>query len=133
MKEKYLEDAVLTGRLASEEITFQYAEYDRQARVSVKVWPISKSSELLQSEYNGFIGIKPVFSLGEAEKNENLIYKAKQDGVIDHMVVSFYTDVKEGNHSIIKVGGWDQIAIQENNELTMLQCVDQSSWRLTTA
>jgi hypothetical protein len=61
----------------------------------------------MNSEFNGYIGIKPYVTLKEEDRITNVLYRLKQNKFIDHIIVSIYDDLREGNNSLIKVGGWD--------------------------
>ena len=53
------------------------------------------------SNYTGFIGFKPIGVIDEnpEEYSANFLYKLKEDGHIQHYVMSFYVENKFGNQS----------------------------------
>lgn len=61
---------------------------------------------------------------------ENTLYRAQKNDHIDNLVVGLYIDDNAGKTSLIKVGSWDKIAIEEGHELQMIRCPTDSAWTL---
>lgn len=92
---------------------------------------IDTSSQEFTSEYNGYIGLKPYTGLHNPDTYQtNALWRTKNNGYIDHIVIAFYIDKRKDVDSSIKIGGWDQIALAENAELEMFRCPTLSSWML---
>lgn len=64
-----------------------------------------------ETGYSGFIGIQP-YTFDETRKEENFMWQLKNQGLIDHLTVAFYSvsDDKdtENSKSIIRFGGMDK-------------------------
>lgn len=79
--------------------------------------------------FNGFIGIAP-YAQDYNHRHENFLWQLKQDKKIDHMVVSFYVNMKSGNSSLIKFGSYDKIGLNTGKELDMFETKNVKSWDL---
>ena len=81
---------------------------------------------------NGFIGIQPI-SEKEDTNGLSFINNLVKDGLIDHKIVSIYTHMERGNHSIIKFGSWDSNALKKNTSLNLHKTESPKIWSLTGA
>ena len=79
---------------------------------------MTNSSKKFSSPYDGFIGISPGMNPSTgAFENSDFILDLMRKGMIDHPVVSVYTQNGFGNSSIIKFGGWDEEGMGEGETL----------------
>lgn len=56
---------------------------------SVSVTKKGTRKNEIETRYSGYVGIMPWTSF-PAKKEENFLWKLKNDGIIDHMTVAFY-------------------------------------------
>lgn len=54
----------------------------------------------------------------------------KENGIIRHNIVSFFTTMYGKNQSSIKFGGWDQEAIMAGHSLQMIKTVALDTWKV---
>lgn len=109
-------------------MAFQYAEYGRETGISQQVMSVTGTDGTkLTSNYNGMLGLAPY---RDNAKEKSYLWQLKSKGVIDHLVVSFYVNLNEGNSSQIKFGSFDRIALSQGYHLTMYKTLDTQSWAL---
>ena len=60
------------------------------------------------------------------------MYQLKATGKISHNTISFYLDTTAGNHTIVKLGGWDKEAIlnHDTNNIAIVQTMKKDTWKL---
>ena len=73
----------------------------------------------IKSKFNGFVGIMPYTSTTESRYEESFLYNLKRDGIIDHIIVSFYVNNETGK-SMVDFGGWNKHAIKKDEDNTPL-------------
>lgn len=78
---------------------------------------------------NGFLGIQPI-SEEEDTQGQSFINNLVKDGIIDHKIVSVYTHMNRGNHSIIKFGSWDSNALKNGTKLNIHRTESPKIWSL---
>jgi hypothetical protein len=131
MKGVSIDDTKLSGTYANDVFSFSYPDYFRRTTFNTPFFAINSATVTVDSSYTGFIGIRPhTARAAEEDKMENTLYRAQKNGHIDNLVVGLYIDDDKGKGSLIKVGSWDQIAIQEGHELEMIRCPTDSAWTL---
>lgn len=65
------------------------------------------------------MGIAPLASLPEAERKRSFLWRLKDDGRIDHLVVSVYLRERAANFSSVKFGSWDPSATDGGSEQSL--------------
>mmetsp|Transcript_8602 Transcript_8602/g.14529 ORF Transcript_8602/g.14529 Transcript_8602/m.14529 type:complete len:242 (+) Transcript_8602:551-1276(+) len=58
------------------------------------------------------------------------MYRIKRAGNIDHNIISVYTDSRSSVNSLLKIGGWDQVAIKDGAKLEMFRTNNNGNWML---
>jgi len=90
---------------------------------------VDNAEQEFTSVYDGYIGLAPPRSI--IEKQRSFLFNARNDGIIDNLVFSLYTDVSQNDiKSSIKFGGYDKSGIASDDGLTYLQTVNATSWGL---
>ena len=83
-----------------------------------------------RSDFSGYIGIAP-WSSEDPNGQDNFLYQLKNQGLIDHMTVSFYvSDKNRADKSTIKFGSYDEIALHPDHKLRLLRTSSRSTWDL---
>uniref|UniRef100_A0A7S3IVK7 Peptidase A1 domain-containing protein n=1 Tax=Strombidium inclinatum TaxID=197538 RepID=A0A7S3IVK7_9SPIT len=59
----------------------------------------------------------------------NFLYMLKDQGLVDHLIVSLWVDSSDGN-SLIKFGSWDKHGLKSGSELTVIRTTTQFSYDL---
>lgn len=117
----------LTVNKAKESFDLLFHEFHRFANFEAQYFSIIGADRRFISIYNGYIGFAP-YSDTDSVKQRSFLYQLKQQGMIDHCIVSFYVKPESGNTSQIKFGSWDKSAF--DGELLMFRTTSQYSWAL---
>lgn len=77
------------------------------------------------------MGLAP-YTANPALKERNFMWQLKNNGYIDQLVFSVYLQMKVGNSTHIKFGGFDEEGIKSGkaSDLVFLKTKDVGSWKL---
>lgn len=89
---------------------------------------VTNANNPFTSNYQGYIGLAPPVSI--MNKQTSLLSQAKDEGLIDHMVFSLYTDLDQSMQSTIKFGSYDPSAISQGGHITYMKTKSRQSWDL---
>ena len=84
------------------------------------------SEEIKFDDHSGLIGLAP-YSADLENMESNFLWQLKNQGVIDHMVTSFYIDDDE---SFIKFGSYDPLGLKPNGKFEMFRTVSVTDWSI---
>ena len=82
--------------------------------------------------YSGFLGIAPI-KQNVANQAANFLEQLQTQGLIDHLVVSFYVNADcsaEEYCSHIKFGSYDRSSMLDGHELELLSTANWATWDL---
>lgn len=112
--------------MANDFITFTHNNY--KFKLDARILAVTSTSSPFTSVYQGYIGLAPPISI--MDKPTSLLSQAKDDGLIDHMVFSLYTDLDQSMQSTIKFGSYDPSAISQGGSITYMKTKSRQSWEL---
>merc|ERR1712100_139557 len=104
-----------------------FRDVEHETSLEVDFFAIKKASENFKSWYDGYIGLAP-YSATNRDKDKSLLYQLQKIGLIEHMIVSFYTTFD--HKSSIKFGSWDEEGLKEGTSLQMLKTFDVEEWKI---
>ena len=84
----------------------KYDEFKRETHIKTQMMYTDKATVPFNLKYSGYIGIMPLAANGDFPEKVYL-KKLKMDGIIEHLIVAFYTRRDSNVQSSIKFGGWD--------------------------
>lgn len=74
-------------------------------------------SPSIHEYWDGFIGIAP-YTADLPNKKQNFLYQLKDQGILDHITVSFFIKTARGDYaSAIKFGSYDHSGIDPGQTL----------------
>ena len=75
-------------------------------------------------DHQGYIGLAP-YSADLDRIDSNFLWQMKDQGILDHMVTSFYFD---GDNSLVKFGSYDPLGLKPGTKLTMFKTENVRNW-----
>ena len=82
----------------------------------------------------GFLGIQP-YTANLQNKQRSFLWRLKEDGVIEHLVIAFYVRQGGGNKSFIKFGSHDPSGMMpglfsSGKLMQMIKTKNSKTWHL---
>ena len=112
------------GDIWKDSVAFEHNQTSLINLKNVSFLGISESiSKQFSSEFSGFLGLAP-YSANPQYKDYNFLYQMRALGYIDYLAFSLYTTLDEKERSILKIGGYDQDGMEENEHLTIIRTID---------
>lgn len=98
--------------------------------VTMKSFAIMQSNKLTFTSkyYSGYLGFGPYSSTLKEENSENILWHLKNEGIIDHSIISLY--LRKDGTSIIKFGGYDKSALQDYTDFDIFKTISKESWTI---
>jgi hypothetical protein len=94
-----LESIIFTAKKGMEDFRYKYDKYDRITNATnIPIYKVINADKHFKSNYQGYIGVAP-YQDTEVNKVKSFIYNLKLQGLIDHIVISMYVEMDEGNTS----------------------------------
>jgi len=100
------------GTLMSDHFFIAFRDVQRyhETGLTVDFFAIEKAANDFESSYDGYIGLAP-HTASNRDKEKSFLFQMKKSGLIDHMIVSFYTN--QDRKSSIKFGSWDEEGVKD--------------------
>ena len=64
----------------------------------------------------------------EDNKEKNFLWRLKQDGIIEHLIVAVYTRMETNIQSSIKFGSWDTAGLKDGETMTFIRTYESHTW-----
>ena len=88
-----LQSVGFKGYSSKDRFYFDLGEFNRVTKFDSKFLSITDlekiNRQFLETDYSGFIGIQP-YTKNILRKEENFMWQLQDQGVIDHLTISFY-------------------------------------------
>lgn len=130
-----------TVGLKEVKVTGNFVNSDKFAMTFVsdeEHWLTVNQSEMLavydiepsfNQSWDGLLGLGPLANLDANDRKKSFLWRLKEDGRIDNLIVSVYLRERASNFSSVKFGSWDPSAT-ENGKLNILETVSIYEWAL---
>ena len=120
--------ATVTGTEYKDEHLLQYEKWGRMVTFLNQFLAVDNvDQDLKLSDSQGQIGLAP-YGADLDHLENNLMWQLKDQGMIDHMVTSFYIDEDD---AFIKFGSFDPLGIAPGEKLVMIRTSEIIKWALT--
>ena len=113
-------------------VKFHSKETSKQMHKSIglNVFSMLSSTPDYKSRYDdGVLGLAPNDPTNYYIQN-NLMSQLIKFEAIDNNIFSIFSNSEPGESTHIKFGGWDQVGLQDDENLTLIRTVDRNSWGL---
>lgn len=105
----------------------KFDKWGRMSNYLMEFLAVDNINEDVQyDDYQGLVGLAPY--AGDVQNMEkNFMWQLKDQGIIDHMVASFYVD---GDDSFIKFGSYDPLGVKPGTPLRTFPTFSNDDWTI---
>ena len=118
-----------SGQAYRDSFAFFFDQYNRETPFYTIFNSIESQSPAFNTANDGSVGFAP-YTLNLAQKDQNFMNQLKQNGVIDHNVVSFFIKSGAFTKSAVKFGSYDKNGLLPGQPLRMYQTASLQTWAL---
>lgn len=108
-----------------------FQQTERYLNLSLTMLAVDKSIPAFSADWDGFLGVAPVRSA--ADRSKTLMQQLKDQGKIDHMIMSLYVREHSGNYSSVKFGSYDKKGIADGASMAIYRTRENVRWSLTSS
>ena len=120
--------ATITGTEYKDEHLLTYQKWGRMVTFLNQFLAVDNvDMDVKFDDHQGSIGLAP-YSADLDDIEANFLWQLKNQGIIDHMVASFYLDDDE---SFIKFGSYDPLGLKPSGNLNIFKTVNVKDWTLS--